>query len=255
MRASELAPDLPAPAPLRAAILVETGRVEEAYALVGDALQRFPDAPDVRYAGVYALTYAGFTEDARRQLERVLTLDPGYLTAGGWTPNVLLYERQWDQFLAQLPARDTPLFRFYRGYALYHSGRRAEARAQLAPSFRQHPNDVFSRLCRALIAVIDGRSAEAVTEIRHLARQRLELDGRDGEMTYKQAQLLALAGDREASAAELERAVQQGFVCARCIEQDPALAAIHDTPRFQRALAAARARHTAFATRFALTAR
>jgi hypothetical protein len=74
-------------------------------------------------------------------------------------------------------------------------------------------------------------------------------------MTYKQAQLLALAGDREASVAELERAVQQGFVCARCIEQDPALGAIHDMPRFQRALAAARARHTAFATRFALTAR
>jgi DNA-binding winged helix-turn-helix (wHTH) protein/tetratricopeptide (TPR) repeat protein len=249
-RAAELAPDLPASYPLRSAILAETGRVEEAYEIARDALRRFPEAPDVRYAQVYVLTYAGFTEEARRQLERVLELDPSYLTAGGWTPNVLMYEREWDRFLALLPATSTPLFRFYRGYALLQQGRNADARKQVAPSFRQNPHDVFARFGQALTAIVDGQPKEAVEQIRQLSRQRVELGSRDGEVTYKQAQLLALAGDREGSLDELDRAVEQGFFCTPCFAQDPAMEPLGALPRFREIFARAQRRHDEFGARF-----
>ena len=251
MRAAELAPELPASTPLRVAILVETGRVEEAYALVNETVRRFPDAPDVRYARAYALTYAGFIDEARRELQRVLELDPGYLTAGGWTPNVLLYEREWDRFLALLPATGTPLFRFYRGYALFQKGQLAEAREHVAPSFKLNPHDVFARFGQAMTAILGRQPNDAIAQIRQLARQRVELGSRDGEVTYKQAQLLALAGDRDGSLDELARAVAQGFFCARCFEQDPALESIRPTDRFRATLTAARERHRAFGSRFA----
>jgi DNA-binding winged helix-turn-helix (wHTH) protein len=252
VRAHELAPDLPASYPLRTAILVETGRVEEAFALARDAAARFPEAPDVRYAQAYVLTYAGFTQEAMRELDRVLELDPSYLTAGGWTPNVLLYEREWDRFRALLPATGTPIFRYYNGYALFQSGQRAAARAQVASSFRQNPHDVFARFSQALTAIIDGKPAEAVAEIRQLAKQRAELGSRDGEVTYKQAQLLALAGDDDGGLEELARAVEQGFFCVRCFDRDPAFDALRGGDRFRTIFAAAGNRHASFARRFDL---
>jgi hypothetical protein len=183
----------------------------------------------------------------------VLELDPSYLTAGGWTPNVLLYERRWDQFLSLVPATGTPLFRFYRGYALFQTGRSDDARAQVAPAFRSSPHDLFARFCQALGAIIEGRAQQAITDVRQIARQRAELGARDGEMTYKQAQLLALAGDREGGASELARAASQGFFCSDCFEQDPALASLRDTATFRLVLTEARQRQAAFAERFALS--
>jgi DNA-binding winged helix-turn-helix (wHTH) protein/tetratricopeptide (TPR) repeat protein len=251
-RAAKLAPDLAASTPLRAAILVETGRVEEAYELARKALERFPSSPDVRYAQVYALTYAGFTDAARRELDRVLELDPGYLTAGGWTPNVLLYERDWDRFLKLLPATETPLFRFYRGYAMFQKGQRVEAGEVVSPSFRQNPHDVFARFGQALTAIVGGQPAEAIAQIRQLARQRAELGSGDGEVTYKQAQLLAIAGDGDGSLDELSRAVRQGFFCTRCFEQDRALDGVREADAFRAAFSIALERHRAFGARFGL---
>jgi hypothetical protein len=99
-KAGGLAPGLPEPTALTAAVLTETGRVEEAYDLLLRARARFPAAPGIRYAMAYALTYAGFLDRAAGQLDELIQLDPMYLTSAGWTPNAFLYRRQWDRFLS-----------------------------------------------------------------------------------------------------------------------------------------------------------
>jgi DNA-binding winged helix-turn-helix (wHTH) protein/tetratricopeptide (TPR) repeat protein len=252
-KAAGLAPGLPEPLALTAAVLVETGRAGEAYDLLLRARARFPAAPEIRYALAYALTYAGFLGQATQQLEELFVLDPMYLTSAGWTPNALLYNRQWDRFLALLPGTEAPIFRYYRAYAELQRGRADVARDTLEPAFRLNPDDVFARLSLALLALVERHPEDARTILNELARQREARGSRDGEFTYKQAQLLSLAGDPPAALRQLELAIDQGFYCVECFESDRAFRASARDPEFRRVFAKARDRHRAFGRRFALS--
>ncbi len=252
-KAGELAPHLPEPTALTAAVLTETGHVEDAYELLLRARGRFPASPEIRYAMAYALTYAGFLGRASAQLEELIELDPMYLTSAGWTPNALLYRRQWDRFLALLPGTEAPLFRFHRGFAEFQNGRPGAAEDAVESAFRLNPDDVFGRLSLALRALVRRDPAEARGILNELARQREARGSRDGEFTYKQAQLLSLAGDRESAVTQLDRAVRQGFYCSPCITTDPIWRAYDHDAKFRAVLAEALARHQAFGRRFGLS--
>lgn len=72
-------------------------------------------------------------------------------------------------------------------------------------------------------------------------------------MTYKQAQLYALAGDKEAALKQLKQSLEQGFFPAQYWQNDPALTSIIDDPRFIELFKQAQQRHRAFAKKFNLT--
>jgi DNA-binding winged helix-turn-helix (wHTH) protein/tetratricopeptide (TPR) repeat protein len=251
-RAAALAPGLPEPAALTAAVLIETGRVEEAYEALLEAQTRFPATPEIRYALASALTYAGYLDDAVRQLEDLFVLDPMYLTSAGWTPNALLYRGEWDRFLSLLPGTEAPLFRYYRAYAEAQRGPQHAARSTLESAFRLNPDDVYARLSLALLALLQRNAEEGRTIVRELVRQRDASGSRDGEVTFRQAQLLSLGGAHAEAIRQLEAAVDQGFYCVRCFESDPWLRSSAREPAFARVLVKARARHDAFGRRFAL---
>ncbi|MGH9903779.1 MAG: hypothetical protein ACRD68_18375, partial [Pyrinomonadaceae bacterium] len=101
-RALELAPNWARAVALKAAILTETGHVEEAYTLLRESNERFPHKPELQYQMSYALCYAGYLAESRRWVERVVASEPVYFTAEGWTPNALLYQGEWDCFLELL---------------------------------------------------------------------------------------------------------------------------------------------------------
>jgi tetratricopeptide (TPR) repeat protein len=251
-RALELAPLSPRATSLKAAILVETGRVEEAHAFLGAAPAPLLADREVRFLGAYALTYAGFLEAAAERVEAIAREDPAFFAAAGWTPNVLLYEAKWERFLELLPRGESPLLRYYRGYALAESGPAGDALRELEPAFRAHPADVFARLAEGLAAILHGRSAEARLLLGQLALQRERLDASDGEVTFKLAELSARAGDPEAALRHLRRAVEQGFFCPPCLDGSRALRPLRAHPAFTALLASARARRAAFARRFRL---
>ena len=183
--------------------------------------------------------------------------DPTYLTVEGWTPNALLYRgRPGDpeRFLQLLPGAESPLFLFYRGYAEALCGREAAARAALAPAFQQRPGDLFARLAQAQLAILEGERGEALLHLRQLALQRRALGGSDGEVTYKLAQLLALAGSPDEALGELRLAVDQGFFCPACLQNDPAWQDLRRAPGFRELARAARNRQAAFVERAGLVA-
>jgi tetratricopeptide (TPR) repeat protein len=252
-KAGELAPGLPEPSALTAAVLTETGRLDEAYDLLLRAHARFPAAPEIRYGLAYVLTYAGFLDRASEHLDALIALDPMYLTSAGWTPNALLYRREWDRFLALLPGTEAPLFRFYRGFAEFQRGRAAAAEDAVESAFRLNPEDVFGRLSLALRALLRRDAAEARGILHELANQREARGSRDGEFTYKQAQLMSLAGDRDAAMAQLVRSIEQGFRCHACIESDPIWQPYRTDPKFRIALSSAEQSHRAFGRRFGLS--
>ncbi|MGE0640677.1 MAG: winged helix-turn-helix domain-containing protein [Thermoanaerobaculia bacterium] len=243
-RALELAPGSTQALALKAAVLVETGRAEEAWAL---AAPRTVESPQIAFLAAYAATYGGALEAARTRIDAVASTDATFFAREGWTPNALLYLGDVDRFLALLPEASTPLVRFYRGYALWRGGRSSAALQELAPAFRERPSDPFARLAEGLVAVIEGRATDGRLLLGQLALQRTRLLATDGELTARIAELLAAAGDRELALTEVERAVAQGFFCSRCFESAPALGSIAGEERFRKALEHARQREQEFA--------
>jgi len=253
-RALRLAPFRPRATCLKAAVLVESGRAEEAYALLDAAHQRMPDDLDLVFARAYVLTYAGFLDEAVSLVETAAAADPTRSSTLAWSTNAYLHRGDVERFLALQLRSDSPLFRYYRGYAHVLEGRADEARRVLAPAFREHPSDVFARLAQALLEIVEGRPEAARLLVRQVVLQRRTVGGVDGEVTYKVALLLARAGAREEAEAQLRQAVDQGFFCPRCLEREPSLAPLRTRPAYAESAARARERHVRFAQRFGLAA-
>lgn len=240
-RALELTPASTQALALKIAVLTETGEAEKAWEL---AVPRLGASPQIAFLAAYAATYSGDLERARTLIEAVAQRDATFFGREGWTPNALLYLGDPARFLTLLPESSTPLARFYRGYALWRSGRPSEAAQELGPAFRERPSDPFARLAEALVAVIEGRSDDARLLLGQLALQRTRLSASDGEQSFRVAELLAAAGDRERALTEAERAVAQGFFCSRCFAAAPAFATFAGEARFVALLEAARRRET-----------
>ena len=222
-QALERAPDtLPAVA-LKATVQVETGAAGPALEMIDRYLGRFPGSAALHYTASYAAYYVGDLARSERALSTTLALDDLYLTAEGWTPNVLLYRQRYAGFLDLLPATRSTLFDFYRGYALVRLGDRAGARSLLAEGYATNPTDVFGRLSGALLAVLDGAPETALAIIDALAYERRTHGVADGEVAFRLAQLAALAGDPERALEQLATAGELGFRCPACIDSDPLL--------------------------------
>ncbi len=238
-RALELSPTSTQALALKIAVLTETGEAEKAWEL---AAPRIGASPQIAFLAAYAATYAGRLERAQALIEEVARRDATFFGREGWTPNALLYLGEPVRFLALLPSGGAPLARFYRGYAHWREGRSQAAVQELAPAFRERPSDPFSRLAEALVAILEGRADDARLLLGQLALQRSRLAATDGEQTFRVAELLAAAGDRDRALAEAERAVAQGFFCSRCFADAPAFIPFASDPRFGALLAAAERR-------------
>ena len=215
------APDSLRAVALKATVQVETGEAVSALAMLEDRLQRFPGSAALHYAASYAAYYLGDLAEADRQLQKTLDLDPFFLVAEGWTPNVLLYQQRYDEFLALLPATRSTLFDFYRGFALLRIGQADAARPVLARGYAENPTDVFGRLSGALLALIDDAPDTAIAIVDTLAHERQTHGIADGEVAFRLAQLAALAGDAERAREQLGIARELGFRCAACVRQEP----------------------------------
>lgn len=250
-RADELAPEGPsAQAQLRHTYLLESTRTEDSYEL---ALEQIDGSADGAYRVALSLRYAGFLDEAEKYLGRVLSQDPIYFYRGnyGRAPNTLLYRGELDRFLSLIP-ESGPYHSYYAGYVRMLQGDRDGARQVLSDAFEAFPSDMFSSLSRALFAVLDDQPDLARVTIRQLAVSRANLPLKDGEITYKQAQLLVLAEDTPGALENLAATVDQGFFCVVCIEQDPVLSRLAVDPAFNPIVARARDRHLRFAERFDL---
>jgi hypothetical protein len=85
-----------------------------------------------------------------------------------------------------------------------------------------------------------------------IANQRRSAGDRDGEVTFKQAQILSLAGEAPAALARPEEAVAQGFVCATCLETSVLLEPVRALRGYQDVRQRALERQREFGRRFGL---
>lgn len=251
-KALALDPDSTQALVLKTTVMTEIGQVEDAYALLAPAADRFPQRAELPFFLSYTLRYAGCLEASRRALERAHALDPIVSTVYGGAPTAYLYLGDEERFVKALPGFSSPLYAFYRGLAAWRRGDHGEVARHLRPAFAMAPGDVFARLAEALLAVEEGRATDSRAILRQLALQRDRLGSGDGEVTFKIAQVFTLAGDHDSAAAALARAVDQGFFCPPCMSDRLVFAPLEGRDDFQRTLAVARTRHMAFVERFNL---
>jgi tetratricopeptide (TPR) repeat protein len=232
-------------------LLTEMGRAEEAYAAALEAHGRQPHVPVILLAQAYVLRYAGFLDQSSRALERALALDPLVLLEWREPPLTLLYQGRFQEFLKYVAAETGSYELFHRGWAELLRGNRAAALHAVESAFARNPADLFGRYGSALAAWLSGDPETGLVIVRGIVQQRDTLRTPDGEMTYREAQLLAAFGDEPSAVVRLARAVEQGFFCPSCLEAGPFLSALRGAAGFDAVLSRASSRHHEFGTRFA----
>ena len=158
----------------------------------------------------------------------------------------------WTGFEELMTGQEAPHFRFYWGLVDLLSGDADRAIAALEPAFDVHPGDLYGRLCQALLAIARGHSDDAQVILSQLAEQRTRQGGLDGEVTFEIGHLLVMSGSEEKGVEQLALAVDQGFYCADCLENDPVLSSLRGVEEFDAVVAAARQRQRQFVERFGL---
>ena len=232
--------------------LTEHGRLEEAYARALEARAAAPRSPAAASAAAYALTYAGFLDDAARAVDEAVAFRPEFLKENGWwTPTVHLYRREHDRFLREIQDSAAAAPRLYRALAELERDRQPAAVEHLQAAGRS-ATDVFSNLAVALREALAGDRAGAVALLTSIDEHRRAVDDRDGEMTFKVAQIRAVSGDSARALATLDEAVTQGFVCVSCIESSVLLTPVRALEGFSRVRQRAMLRQQQFARRFGL---
>ena len=231
--------------------LTERGRLEEAYERALAVRSSAPASPAAANAVSYVLTYAGYVDEAARAIDDLIAASPDYMKQNAWwAPTALLYQRRFERFLQTVAGADTPSARLYRAIADVERGQRASAVQHLAGI--ESSGSVFNRLAAALRAALSSRQGEVTTMMSSIADQRRTEGDSDGEVTFKQAQILSLAGDAASALAMLDEAVTQGFVCVACFESSSILEPVRARDEYGRVQKRARARHQAFGRRFGL---
>ena len=222
-RSSELDPEMP---PVSTTIRVEQGDLNGAYDQASDFLNRHQDVSVAHYAMSYVLRYAGLLDEAGKQCDAALAIDPG--------------------------------FNVYRSCAtaFYLQGNYAHAQSYIA--LDEHSAVVAAY--RMIIALREVKSSLALAEAQTAARNgvayvdlirlylnhaserelseaaaKVEADpktARDAEEQFRNAELLSLAGQSDAAIRQLRKAITGNYCSYPAMENDPLFGKIRQRPEF-----------------------
>ncbi len=235
----------------RSTILVESNQVEQAFEFSKNADWNNPDAI---YDKCYSLRYAGFLRACSKHIDRILQLNPFFFNEKPieQSPSTLLYQNRFTEHLALLAEPGNSYHDYFRGLNLFFTDDSNQALRILTEVINRTPTDLFGKFSGALKHIIMGDNTAAITQIDAIAILRQKKKHTDGEMTYKLAQLYALAKAPNLALKKLQLAVDQGFFPMNYFLIDPAMASIKTNEKFKSIIGQATQRHQAFAQRFGL---
>lgn len=223
-QARSLDPDQEQALFLEVSLLTELGEAARAVTIAEDHLDVDPQSAIAMAARAYALSFIGEIDTAAAQVDAALAADPLVLSREtGLIPTAYLHVRRFDAFLELFPAPRNAIERFYTAWARLESGEEARALELLETMDTPLPNDRFERFGRVLRLLLEQNAESAEALLSMLLEQRQDPEVIDGEMDYKLAQLLALAGRDADARTALTLAEERGFRCAPCIARDPGL--------------------------------
>ncbi|MEY2483724.1 MAG: eukaryotic-like serine/threonine-protein kinase [Verrucomicrobiota bacterium] len=186
-----------------------------------------------------ALVYGhvGLFEEARRQLEKVIAINPGNTLARYRTGETFLFQRDYEKALTvfrSVPMEVNPsLVGHQTAWALFNLGRKEEAAATLEQLLRNYPEDsggLFTSL-QAVLAASAGEERTAEEKIA-AAIERGKGFGHFHHTAYFIGCAYALMSKPEPAMKWLEIAAEEGFPCYPLFEGDTNLDKLRQDARF-----------------------
>lgn len=229
-------------------LLVDTGKVEQAVALLRDALNTNGNYAAAHWELGYAYRFAGMLDESVAECERARQLDP-LVKANGSVLNTYLYLGQYQKFLESLPVDDSSFILFYRGFGEFHEKNFDEAARDFDRAYELDPT-LYAGIGKAFSDSIHQRKREGLDLLDGLERRIRERGVGDPEATYKIAQAYAVLGDKISALRVLRMSVEAGFFSYSYIIKDPLLKDLHSEPLFDQILNVAHQRHEAFRSSF-----
>ena len=219
-RALALDPDLVEAAARLIIMQTEAGETVAAYQRAAQLVKRRPESAEAHFVLAYVLRYGGALDEAARECNTALALDPGNFGFRSCALTFMLL-RDYDRAMefTRLDA-GTLWSKNVNGMILLRQGRPESV--QLLPAGSR----------RDLAAAVLRRAAPA--EIEPIAAIVMrEARGSDGEPYYFIAGELAAAKQTSEAIKLLREAIQRGYCSYPGIENEPLFASLRDTPEYR----------------------
>jgi eukaryotic-like serine/threonine-protein kinase len=209
---------------------VERGELSKAYIQAQDLVKRRPENADAHFALSYLLRYSGMLEDAAKQCDTALALDPGdyKLRSCAWVFLGLNQPDRARDFLRLDPGSEWTAW--VMPHLLIREGK-PEAAFQAAKQMSSNP-----RFHRDLLeACLGPQRPQNFDQIVHNA-EATTLAEPDPEDWYHEGALLAYCGQTDVALHLLKSAVESNYCAYSALLSDPALAKLRADPRFSEIL-------------------
>jgi DNA-binding winged helix-turn-helix (wHTH) protein/TolB-like protein len=222
-RQSELDPDVPL---ISTTIRVEQGDLNGAYDQAAVFLQKHPDGSMAHYWMSYVLRYAGLLEEAGKQCDAALTIDPGFnLFRSCTTPFLLRGDYPHARRFMSLDEHSSigALFRLLIGL---RTGNIDAASREL---------DAVSKAGYTFTELLGLYLNHAGEKDLSRAADAIEADpksSRDAEELYRNAEILSFSRQNNAAIRQLRKAIQGNYCSYPAMETDPLMDGIRHFPGF-----------------------
>jgi serine/threonine protein kinase/tetratricopeptide (TPR) repeat protein len=212
---------------------VERGELSKAYDSAETLAKNRPESAQVHFTLSYVLRYAGMQEQATRECETALALDPGnyQFRSCAWAFMVLGQTRRAEDF-AQLDA-GSEWAAYVLPSILLRENKIAEAREAVK---HMSANPRYHR--DLLEACLEPGHTADLDRIAHDMATNFPAE-MDPEPWYTQGTILAFCGRKDAALHLLNAAVQQNYCAYSALLADPLLAKLRSSAEFDKVLTAA----------------
>ncbi len=220
------------------------GKSAEAAEFIARMFRVSPGNAMAHFARGYLYRYTGLLEEAKRDIEKALDLDPKnprFRSAGFTYVYLGEYRKAYEVFDLD---RDGTLGIAWKGMSLFLMGETGRAIEYLDRAAKMDPNGYIGMRHAGISAYIKGDAEEGLRIIRELEEAN-PFDS-DSEHWYLIGNAFGLMGDTASCLRALERAVEGGFFSYPCLVRDPQLDSVRGDERFERLLALAKEKHEAF---------
>jgi len=216
----------------------DTGSAQAALELALKLRSSRPNGRALLGALAYGARYSGMLDLAVRANARASALDINP-KAPPRLQLALFYQGNLAEFERSLYLRpgsySNNLVQFYMGRLAIQRGETERAIAHLEEGENASGgSQKVTRLCRSFRLILQGKPSKARSDLHQVRRELNIALVPDGEMTLSVAEGYLLMGEPNPAMDLVEQSVQQGFQCTPWFEQNPLLAPLRESPRWQK---------------------